>query len=253
MENKVMTSQEEIKHVTSPEDVKIVDLFKDGVLLRHCCVSSLLWFGTESPRAFTNFLVYFFLILSSPSFAGGRFLNYYLGGLVEIPAYIFAFLVCKKLGRRLPVVVLHCMVALALVVVIVLHFVNMSVAAEVPLVLTSTLIGKMAITASFAIILPYTKELVPTNIRGISGGLFVILGQMGAMAAPLLAFVMKTEMRWIPLAGCAGLALASGLLSMLLPDTFNKPLPQTLQDVHDLYPPPKITSATTRMDKKSAN
>ncbi|ELT88451.1 hypothetical protein CAPTEDRAFT_44113, partial [Capitella teleta] len=154
MENKVMTSQEEIKHATSPEDVKIVDLFKDGVLLRHCWV-------------FTNFLVYFFLILSSPSFAGGRFLNYYLGGLVEIPAYIFAFLVCKKLGRRLPVVVLHCIVALALVVVIVLHFVNMSVAAEVPLVLTSTLIGKMAITASFAIILPYTKELVPTNIRSV--------------------------------------------------------------------------------------
>ena len=45
---------------------------------------------------------------------------------------------------------------------------------------------------------------------------------------------MRTQYRWVPIAVCATLSIGVGLLSLLLPETTGKPLPQTLQDVHDM-------------------
>ena len=54
-------------------------------------------------------------------------------------------------------------------------------------------------------------------------------------------FQMRTELRWLPLVACSVLTVSSGLLALLLPETLNKPFPQTLQDVHDLYAPRRTT------------
>ena len=35
----------------------------------------------------------------------------------------------------------------------------------IPVIVTLGLLGKMAISATFAIIIPYTKEFVPTSVR----------------------------------------------------------------------------------------
>ena len=44
---------------------------------------------------FVNSYVYYFLVLSTPSLAGDFYLNFFLGGLMEIPAYTAAIITVK--------------------------------------------------------------------------------------------------------------------------------------------------------------
>ena len=45
---------------------------------------------------FANMVVYYGIILFTPNLAGDRFVNFVLSALIEIPAYIAAYFVCKK-------------------------------------------------------------------------------------------------------------------------------------------------------------
>jgi len=67
-------------------------LLNDRYLRLVLIIGNLLWFA--------NCLVYFGLILSTPSLAGNRFMNFFIMGLVEIPANILAFYTTDKYGRR---------------------------------------------------------------------------------------------------------------------------------------------------------
>ena len=71
----------------------------------------------------------------------------------------------SRLGRRVPMCVLHLLVGVALLAVIIIQQTAPANQRLVPLTITLSLIGKMAISASFAITVFFTKELVPTNIR----------------------------------------------------------------------------------------
>ena len=44
---------------------------------------------------FVNSNVYYFLVLSTPSLAGDFYLNFFLGGVMEIPAYTAAIITVK--------------------------------------------------------------------------------------------------------------------------------------------------------------
>ena len=54
---------------------------------------------------------------------------------------------------------------------------------------------------------------------------------------------MKTNLSWLPLLVSTFITVAAGLSTLLLPETRNKPLPQTLQDVHNLYDPVEMNKA----------
>ena len=70
-----------------------------------------------------------------------------------------------RLGRRRPVCAFHATAGLALLGLLVIYSVTSDLTPLVPLTMTLALVGKTAISASFAIILLYTREVVPTSIR----------------------------------------------------------------------------------------
>ena len=45
-------------------------------------------------------MVYYGLSLNSSNLGGNDYINFFLSGAVEIPAYIFTYLVLDRLGRR---------------------------------------------------------------------------------------------------------------------------------------------------------
>ena len=50
-----------------------------------------------------------------------------------------------------------------------------------------TMIGKAAITYSYALIYLYTPELYPTVVRGAGLGLATMMSRIGGVLAPLIA------------------------------------------------------------------
>jgi hypothetical protein len=56
------------------------------------------------------------------------------------------------------------------------------------------LIGKLGITASFAIVVVYTTELYPTAMRSIGVGASSTVGRVGAMLAPFAPLLVSPSL-----------------------------------------------------------
>ena len=70
-----------------------------------------------------------------------------------------------RYGRRVPVCILHVLTGISLIGILIHSMTAADKPSLIPLAMTLALIGKMGISATFAIIVPYSKEMVPTNIR----------------------------------------------------------------------------------------
>jgi len=49
--------------------------------------------------------------------------------------------------------------------------------------------------------------------------------------------IQAVELPWLPGLLFGGLSTAAGLLTLLLPETLNRPLPQTIDDIEQWYKP----------------
>lgn len=47
-------------------------------------------------------MVYYGITLNTSNLAGDMYINFFISGAVEIPAYVWCYFVLHKFGRRLP-------------------------------------------------------------------------------------------------------------------------------------------------------
>lgn len=97
------------------------------------------------------------------------------------------------------------------------------------LVVAFAMCGKLAITASYGTIYIFSAEQFPTVIRNVGMGTASMFARVGGILAPyinLLSDVWKP----FPLIIFGVLAFAGGLLSLFLPETLNRELPETIED-----------------------
>lgn len=97
------------------------------------------------------------------------------------------------------------------------------------LVITFTMLGKMSITASYGTIYLFSAEQFPTVIRNVALGAASMSARVGGVSAPYLIYLSQF---WnpLPILIFGITALAGGMLSTLLPETYNTQLPETLAD-----------------------
>ncbi|KAI8791631.1 organic cation transporter protein [Biomphalaria glabrata] len=100
--------------------------------------------------------------------------------------------------------------------------------------LVLSLVGKFGSSAAFAIIYIYTVELFPTVMRNSGLGLCSVMARVGGILAPYIADigqVISGDMAVVlPLLIFGGACIFAGLLALLLPETANKMLPDTVED-----------------------
>ncbi|XP_052841159.1 organic cation transporter protein isoform X1 [Drosophila gunungcola] len=189
-----------------------------------------------------NAIVYYGLSLNATSLSGNKYLNFALVCLVEIPGYSLAWLFLRRLGRRLA---LSGSLLLCSITCVASGFVTLAQGDWIPckagvegrnswscanwLVVTLFLIGKLGITSSFAVIYTFTAEMMPTVIRSGGVGVMSTFARFGAMLAPFVP-LLATYYEPLPLLLFGALSLVAGLLSLLLPETFNKKLPDTVEE-----------------------
>ncbi|XP_033112732.1 organic cation transporter protein-like [Anneissia japonica] len=173
---------------------------------------------------FVNSCIYYGLSFGSSSLKMNDYLAAAMFGFIELPAYALSwFALWKLVGRR--VLLCSCLIAGGIAC-----FMNIWIPeSEANIRAICSITGKFFISASFSIIYMFSAELFPTVVRSVGVGSCSTFARIGGMLAPQLLFFGKFWSQ-LPSVVYSFLAITSGFLCLLLPETRGVPLPQTIQD-----------------------
>ncbi|XP_026848874.1 organic cation transporter protein [Drosophila persimilis] len=172
---------------------------------------------------FVNSGVYYGLSWNTNNLGGNQLLNFMISGAVEIPAYVLLLFTLNRWGRRSILCGTMLIAGVSLLLTIAVPSGNTW------MIVACAMIGKLAITASYGTIYIFSAEQFPTVVRNVGLGASSMVARVGGILAPYLKLLGEI---WqpLPLIICGALSLTAGLLSLLLPETLNKPMPETIED-----------------------
>ncbi|CAD7082940.1 unnamed protein product, partial [Hermetia illucens] len=94
---------------------------------------------------------------------------------------------------------------------------------------TLAIFGRFSVNISYSIGLQYAAELLPTVVRAQGVAFIHIMGYVASIVAPFVVYLGNVAPSF-PLIILGILGIVGGLLSLYLPETLDKDLPQTLAD-----------------------
>ncbi|XP_074518250.1 solute carrier family 22 member 7-like [Halichoeres trimaculatus] len=201
---------------TTDKKYTVVDLFKTSNIRRISIYSGIVWYGV----AFT----YYGISLNITGFGLNPYLTQMIFASIEMPMKIGLYFFLEKLGRRPGEMSALLLTGLCL-------FINMFVPAGQWVVRTVVgVIGKAMSEASFTVIFLYTTELFPTVVRQNALGYTSFLARLGVSISPLI-ILLEDVWYLLPAATYCAVAVGSGLVASLLPETLNTQLPQHIEDL----------------------
>ncbi|TKS88940.1 Solute carrier family 22 member 6-B [Collichthys lucidus] len=211
-----------------------LDLVRTPQMRKRAIILFYIWF--------VNVLVYYGLSLGVSKLGTDLYLTYFVYGLIEIPARSLVLLVLpfsRRLAQSgfLAVGGLACLLMLA-------------VPAEHSNVLTGlAMVGKFGITASFAVIYVYTAEIFPTVLRQTGMGVSSMFARMGGVLAPIINMLHNYSPA-TPLVIFGTSPLLGAVLALALPETADRPLPDTVEDAEnqDTRSPPNKENPEMSVD-----
>uniref|UniRef100_A0A665VFA6 Solute carrier family 22 member 21 n=1 Tax=Echeneis naucrates TaxID=173247 RepID=A0A665VFA6_ECHNA len=171
-------------------------------------ISLMLWLVWN-----TVTISYFALSLNTANLHGNVHFNTLLSALIEIPAYILSWVLFRWCPRRL---------SLFLTL-----FMGGSFLLLIQCIPASMMTGKFAVTTSFAVIYAYTAELYPTVLRNTALGTCSMAARIGSIIAPYFIYLRSYSIS-LPYILMGSLTALVGLLSLLLPESYGMPLPDTI-------------------------
>ncbi|XP_077561656.1 organic cation transporter protein-like isoform X2 [Haemaphysalis longicornis] len=169
-------------------------------------------------------LVYYDLIYKISDFGGNPFLNFFLVSLLELPVMLVNVLLINYVPRRLICLLLYIPAAL---VCITLLFVPPQL---VWLQLSLAMAGKLAVHCAYSTLCVQVTECFPTEARAVALGSALTASRIGAIVAPFFKDLGRLTHTWVPTLFDMVLVIISVLLSLLVPETFRKRLPDTFKD-----------------------
>lgn len=132
-----------------------------------------------------NSLVYYGITLNSDSLGQDIYSNTKYTGLAEMPGYLICMILMNsKLGKKNTLIILMLLCGICCLVLDQLHAIG---AAKLKL----SLLAKMMISGTFALIYPYTCEIFPTEMRSISLGCCSMAARIGGILAPFAGQIGK--------------------------------------------------------------
>ncbi|KAI0220240.1 Organic cation transporter protein [Lamellibrachia satsuma] len=193
-------------------------LFRTPTLAKNSLIIIFAWFVSSS--------VYYGTSLNVGSLSGDRYVNFFLSGLVEIPALLFVVFVNNRIGRRWTLSILM-MVAGASCFGILFLDITGKVEEHGAVMTGMALLGKAGIAGGWAAAQVFSAEVFPTVVRNIGIAASSMAARLGGIAAPQLIFLGEFS-RPLPYVIFGVLGIVCALLTFLLPETFNQPLPDRL-------------------------
>ncbi|XP_037543220.1 solute carrier family 22 member 5 [Nematolebias whitei] len=164
---------------------------------------------------------YFALSLNTGNLHGNAYFNCFLSALVEIPAYALSWVMFRWCSRRLSL-------SSSLITGGVFLLITQLVPAHLFFLSTTfEMMGKFAVSTAFAVVYAYTAELYPTVLRNTAVGACSMASRIGSIIAPYFIY-LRTYSVSLPYILMGSLTALAGLLSLLLPESYGMPLPETI-------------------------
>uniref|UniRef100_A0ABK9NEP8 Major facilitator superfamily (MFS) profile domain-containing protein n=1 Tax=Glossina morsitans morsitans TaxID=37546 RepID=A0ABK9NEP8_GLOMM len=195
------------------DSYSVLDLFKTPRLRRTTLLLIAIWMSIS--------LVFDGHVRNVGSLGLDIFFTFTVACFTEFPADTVLTLILDKFGRRW----LACSS-------MVLSGVFSLLATIVPLGLYSAslaIVGRFFVNISYNIGLQYAAEILPTVVRAQGVAFIHIMGYVATIIAPFVVYLANIS-PMLPLVILGLLGIAGGLLSLLLPETLDHDLPQTLGD-----------------------
>jgi len=79
----------------------------------------------------------------------------------------------------------------------------------------------------------FAAEMMPTTLRSGCVGTFSTVARLSSLLAPFIP-LLKNFHNSLPMMVFGSFSLASGLMSLLLPETLGSNLPDTIQEAEDI-------------------
>ncbi|CAJ1052327.1 solute carrier family 22 member 7-like [Xyrichtys novacula] len=206
----------------------VADLFKTPNIRKISVYAGIVWYGV----AFT----YYGISLNISGFGLNPYLTQLIFASIEMPMKIGLYFFLENIGRKAGEVSALLTTGLCL-------FINILIPSGQWIAHTVVgVIGKAMSEASFTIIFLYSTELFPTVVRQNALGYTSFLARLGVSVSPLI-LLLEDVWHPLPAATYCAVAVGSGLVASLLPETLNTQLPQHIEDIEK----PRVRS--TRKDE----
>ena len=214
----------------------ILDLFRTPNLRKKTLIQYYQWF--------TASMVYYGLTLNPEELVpgGDLYITFLVGGLIEFPAYALNIIVFLWMGRRIPLSIMYFIGGVALLLTLAVpagedYYHSLEVQRLIKIILFSgtpnlvfQTIGKFGITAAFASIYLVAAELFPTEVRQTGLGSSSMFARVGSMLAPVIGKELSKISVAIPIIIFAVVSLISGVLTLFLPETHGRTIPDTIEE-----------------------
>uniref|UniRef100_A0A3B4UJ75 Solute carrier family 22 member 6 n=1 Tax=Seriola dumerili TaxID=41447 RepID=A0A3B4UJ75_SERDU len=193
-----------------------LDLIKTPKMRQLTLLTGIVWYGVAS--------TYYGISLNITGFGLNMYLTHFIYAAIEVPAKLMVYCFLNIIGRR------KCQAG-ALLLTGVCIAINIFIPKGLWHVrAVVAILGKGLSEASFTTIFLYTTELYPTVILQNGLGYTSFMSRLGVSVAPL---VLLLEDVWtlLPQIIICSVAIVSGLVALLLPETQNVRLPETIDDI----------------------
>lgn len=181
---------------------------------------------------FTLNMCYYGISLNVEHLSGNLFLNYTLMSAVEMAAIIIILFFINKFGRK----PLYCcsmwIGALGFLLSALPSYLGSEEDKKYAVGLV--MVAKFGMSAAFGVMYVYGCELFPTSIRNSAMGFSLVIEFFGGVVSPYIV-QLGTSMggaseQAFPMLVFGTVSFVAALLSLLLPETRNRKLPETLED-----------------------
>ncbi|KAL4659724.1 solute carrier family 22 member 5-like [Arapaima gigas] len=211
-----LTQDEDKKKTKKEETYSFLDLLRTSNIRNTTLILFLVWW--------TLSMGYFGLSLNTSRLHGDPYVNCFISAAIEVPAYVVSWLSLQYLPRRL-----CCSVSIMLGGGV-LFFIQL-VPPDTPSLSTALeMIGKFGMATGTALMFAYTGELYPTVLRNTAVGSCATVSRVGSAIAPYFIH-LGTYHKYLPYVILGSLAILSAVSTILLPESFGRPLPETIEQM----------------------
>ncbi|KAK7503321.1 hypothetical protein BaRGS_00005586, partial [Batillaria attramentaria] len=177
-------------------------------------------------------MTYYGLSLNVDNLVGNVRVNFMLSNTVDLVGCVIAWVLLDRVGRKRLHFGLMLVCGVALLATI---FVVMYGSSDIAWLTTAlAMVGKLGVSGAFSVIYLFTAELYPTVIRNFGMGCSSTIARVGSALSPYIAdlgvYVGGQFGKALPLIIFGAFSVTAGGLSLILPETLNRKLPDTIED-----------------------
>ncbi|KAM9540832.1 solute carrier family 22 member 4-like isoform 1-T1 [Salvelinus alpinus] len=217
----VIFTPSEVEDALAMKDMKhnILNVMRSSNMLSVTVLCSLLWMIISCG--------YFALILNTNNLNGNPYINCFLSGVVEVPAYFIALVLLRYCSRHL------CQSSTLFLGGTVILFINI-VPTDLPgVAIFLEMVGKFAITTAFCVVYAVTSELFPTVVRNMAMGTCSMAARIVTILSPFIIY-LGNYYKYLPYILIGSLAIFGGLFCFILPESYGRVLPETISQMQQI-------------------